>query len=76
MSKGHGRIERAILAVLGAKGGADAATLACTVVAGEVTRSELESVRRALRNLQSQGLVEVTEQQHVVYRLSKSGQCS
>jgi hypothetical protein len=72
MSKGHGRVERAILKALGAKGTADAATLA-HLVAGDGNRSERESVRRALRNLQSKGLVEAAEQPRVVYRMSKPG---
>jgi hypothetical protein len=91
MSKGHGRVERAILEALSMKRGkrrmwhlgTDAATLAHYVAAGKEmysagdpyrklffdsdghpqhahytpTRSELESVRRALRKLRKQGLV-------------------
>ena len=33
------------------------------------TRSELESVRRALRNLRKQGLIEVTKYRHGVYKM-------
>jgi hypothetical protein len=63
MSRGHGRIERAILRVLSKRRVADTVTLARYAAVGVVkgpyrpTRSELESVRRALRNLRRQGLV-------------------
>jgi hypothetical protein len=83
MSKGHGKVERAILEALrwdrlsAHQGrfsmGADAKTLA-VYVRGErdghpsPTRSELESVRRALRNLRKQGLIlPPTKYRHVIY---------
>ena len=33
------------------------------------TRAELESVRRALRNLRKQGLIKVTKYRHVIYEM-------
>jgi hypothetical protein len=89
MSRGHGRVERAILEALskrrGERGmfsfGTSADMLAQYVRSGRllwsvadpyrsmpVTRSEIESVRRALRSLRKQGLVEVTKYRHVVYQ--------
>jgi hypothetical protein len=35
------------------------------------TRSELEVVRRALRNLRKQGLIEVTKYRHVIYKMPR-----
>jgi hypothetical protein len=90
MSKGYGRVERAILRALreqrGKRGifhlGTDTGTLARYVIAGETiysaadpcrgtgytpTRSELESVRRALRNLRKKGLVYATKYPRRVY---------
>ena len=98
MSKGHGRIERAILHALSMEQGpmsmgTNAETLAryaaATTKAGHPvvpysaedpyaymgdfdyipTRSELESVRRALRNLRKQGLVLGTQYRHVIYKM-------
>ena len=96
MSKGHGRIERAILEALkwhrfsARQGrfpfGTDAKMLVYYVRAGNAlfsaadphnfhngghpppTRSELESVRRALRNLRKQGLIlPPIKHRHVIY---------
>jgi hypothetical protein len=95
MSRGHGKVERAILEALskrkGHRGkGSDVELLAHYVRSLEmgsmsepsyrlvrqadegrvpITRSELESVRRALRNLRKQGLIEPPMRiQRVVYR--------
>jgi hypothetical protein len=89
MSKGHGKVERAILAAL-SRGGqlpwADTVMLAHFVyccrhpasvncprlLTGYIpTRSQLESVRRALRNLRKQGLVLQTKYRHVFYACPK-----
>jgi len=68
MSKGLGRIERAILGSLRRRRqGADVLTLARHVFATRTpTRAQLESIRRALRSLRHQGFVIVTPL-HVVY---------
>ena len=62
MSKGHGHIERALLRILRRRrSGTDALTLARVVFEVETpTRAQLESVRRALRNLHRQRLIAVT----------------
>ena len=62
LSKGHGHIERALLRILRRRrGGTDALTLARVVFEVETpTRAQLESTRRALRNLHRQRLIAVT----------------
>ena len=62
MTTGHGHVERALLKILRRhRNGADALTLAGRVYETETpTRSQSESVGRALRNLHRQKLITVT----------------
>jgi hypothetical protein len=71
MSTGHGHIERAVLKILRRRrNGTDALTLACAVNETDApNRSQLESVRRALRNLHRQRLITVTRER-TVYRVA------
>ena len=72
MSKGHGRVQLALLRFLRLrrrkrrKTGVDAATLARLVFETNTpTASQLESTRRALRSLRREGLVDVNRQRAI-----------
>jgi hypothetical protein len=70
MTTGHGHIERALLKILRRRrNGTDALTLAQLVFEiATPTRAQLESTRRALRNLHRQRLIAFTRAR-TVYRL-------
>jgi hypothetical protein len=62
MSRGLGKTQRAVLAVLSLGGVGSTSKIATAVVGRKPTHYEVSSVSRALRLLVAAGLVEQTEQ--------------